>query len=675
MSPRLPIGLSLLAALGCTSGRGEGLGAAEVCEPLELGPGEVRVKRIACDDEVPYTGDGREGDYLLQNDRLGVIIRTPGESLTMVGLAGGTLLDMVPLDEYDIFLEGVPLVEGGWMVPHTLEHGVDSRGAWLMLAGTSAPIPWVGGVEGAPVEITYRLAPDTWRLEIEGTDALYVHPRHVGEPVGSGFSRYAQRMITGGEITRDFGGAVVIEGIDGVILAQADDAHGEAWPDGPRASGGCEGEYVEVWAGGEVVTRLEPTFDGRLPPETDALVCVAPGFNPGEPTPPGEGLALTPGAVGWLAVRVEDHRGEALPAVVSWSGVAASGDLGEGRRAVPPRGGVVPIPPGAWDVRVEHGPVVDPWEGAVRIPPGGEALELLLPRRIDEDGWIILSLFREVWPSYRSRLISPTDLDLAAGEGVTYAVQGAPNEVVDPWLEEEWTDRAIRLDGGSWTETEDAGVIWSWPWSDNRRKSGHGAVKYQGFSPEDVLALASDGLAPYRHTVVGAEWLAAAGPPHQWEPSPESVRLRGLDDLPLVLDLLAAGRLPGVVGPLTWSPAVNDTLPGEAACERGLYMGWTSASSGPLLALAAGEPAWFGEWVYPFALRLQANREAALEAVDLYVDGEVVQTWPVEGAGLLLEVEVNHPGARWAMAVARSEEAGWAVSAPLLLVGGDDVPQ
>jgi len=666
-------GLILLLAAGCSPTRsGDGLGSEELCEPLELVEGEVRVKRVACSDEVPSTGDGRTGDYLLQNARASVIIRSPYESMTLLDLPGGTVLDFIHVDDYDTIFEAVPLIDGGWMAPESLEIGVEGDVAWLTLTGTTLPVSFLGGSEGQPAEITYRLAADSDVLEIEGGGDLYLQARTSAQLIDEHFVRFDTRLqpLSGGELAPlvdDLGGAVIYQGVDGIHSGPFVDVYPDWWPDGDRVSGTCDGNDVMVYAGDTIVAWLEAEFDAVVPPGAEALVCVKKGYADGERTPPGRDLALTLGEETALLVRVADHQGVDIPAVVDWV---------DSQAAVPPGGGEVYPGVGTFEVTVHHGARTDPWTGTVEVPEGGARLDVVLERRLDTEGWIAADLFRDAWPSRTSREFPPDDLTLAAGQGFSYAVESPPDEVAQPYTndsDERWLDRAIRYQAGSHAATDHAGRVWSWPWSENRKWSGHGAISWEGLPPEDILALASDGLEPYRYNIVDADWLASAGPPHQWNPPPMLIRLDGADEVPALLEVFDAGVFPGLTGPVTWTPAETGSLPSAAACERGIITGQSVASSGPLLALSAEPSLWVGEWVHPFSLRLQSNDAAALALLELYVDGEVVGSWALTGRGGEFNAALTLPGEGYAVAVASG--AGWAVSAPILLENrGGNVP-
>ena len=61
----------ILWTLACV--RGEA--SPEDCDPRVLVPGEVRGKKIACEEELIFGGEGREGDWLLENAVARFVVR------------------------------------------------------------------------------------------------------------------------------------------------------------------------------------------------------------------------------------------------------------------------------------------------------------------------------------------------------------------------------------------------------------------------------------------------------------------------------------------------------------------------------------------------------------------------------------------------------------------------
>ena len=619
----------------------------EACDPRFLEPGEVRAKEVRCGDEVPSGGEGRVGDVLLQNSELVAVVR-PYTSLTLVGHGGGGLIDLAPSGGLDTVLEVLPLVEGGWMQLQAVDWGTDDDEAWVTVEGLTTPLDFLGGTEGAPVELTWRLGVDSPVLEVEGSDELYVHEL-LGDATATGTWWPDRTLGLHGALVEDLGGARVFGGST-LAAGRAEDVHEGLFPDGVMASGRCDGDRVEVWRGDELVALLGDTFAARVPSDAE-LVCRAAAAAPGEAVPPGDDLDLVPGDAGGLVVQVEDDLGEDLPALVWVDGEPL---------VARPDGGVLDLAPGTYEVLVEHGPAHEVWSGTVEAP--GE-LELVLARELSE-GWISLSLDRETWPSRESRTDPVEDLERAVAGGHGLVVQLAPGEVAQP-DHADWTAHHARVRAGSLTEGPSEVV--SWPWSSNSKKPGHGAADAIGLAADDRHVLAQGGEVTDRRTIVGLDWVEEAGAPWQWSSEPWALRLEGPDDFAEVRELLDAGFRPAFVGPVTWSEADTGELPSVAASERGLATASTSAGTGPRLALSASER------VAPSArdleLVLEQGSRTRLRQVELWTDRGLLATYEVgDGIGEVLRDE-RTVGGQWAWAVGWSE-VDWAVS-PAVWLGGD----
>ncbi|MCB9742930.1 MAG: hypothetical protein H6741_05465 [Alphaproteobacteria bacterium] len=645
------------------------------CEPLELEPGQVRAKAIGCSDELPRNSEGRTGDVLLQNAFLSVIIRSPGEALTLVGAPGGTIVDAAPVGWNDRLLEAVPVVDGTWMFTRSWSWGVDSEGAWLTLEGGAATVLGLNEPasvdrvdEGAERRLTYRLRPDSHVLELEGADGLYLHGALGTELAQAGVFHTGIGYLTDGTGVEDLGGAAIFAHADRLAVGTLADVVGALEPEAPRASGRCAGERVRVEdAQGRALAWLDADFDSPMPLGAAALVCLAEGHADGAATPLGEDLSLSPGPAGALWVRVTDDSGAAIPAVVEVDGLPY---------ALPPGGAALPTGPGTKALRIHHGPAYGEWTGTLSVPEGAVTpLSLSLDRAIEAEGWVLVDLFREASPSRTARAVASDDLDLAAAAGVGFALQTALDEVARPF-HSDWSGDWLRYRAGSRAETVSAGAVWSWPWGSNTRYAGHGATDWIELSPELVLVGAMGDSSPRRFTVVDADWIQEAGPPGGWGATPTLLRVRGPSDLDTVRALLDAGARVGLVGPVTWSPVPGgEALASAVAVERGLVRGDSVASAGPLLELSrvsAPEDSGGDSAVEPadapvdLSLRLQARGDARVDAVEVYVDGQLVASFtPTRGETLSLEAELTELRGRWALAVAWGED--WAYSAPLWL--------
>ncbi len=580
-----------------------------------------------------------------------VVLRNPWESLTRPGMGGGTLVDATARDWRDRVLEAFPLVEEGFFEVEDLSLGTDEDGAWVTFFGNGKAFPPLGEGTLEPVEVTWRLAVDSHVLSLEGADGLWLRPGEGVRFLAAGFVLDGFAVVTDGAQVANQGGALWLEDVHRVIAAPIDEAFALLWPSGEVARGECSGDAVEVWDAEILVAVLEPSFD-TLVPAGASLVCVATGAAPGEARVPGTDLLMDPGEPGGLLVRVADDQGKELPVFVRWD---------EGQAALPVGGEVVPIPPGTWNLVAEAGPAHDRWTGTVEIP--GDPLRLELRRAIDTSNRVLLELGREAWPSWRSGLSAEEDLESAAAAGRDLVIQAPPDEIADPDTVS-WAARQVRGLGGSLAETEDAGRVWSWPWSPNEKRAGHGAVAWQGLSPEDVLALAR-GADGERFTVVDAAWVQSAGEPWTWNPAPDLFRLASLDDLPVLLEVLSHGIPVGVVGPLAWGAAETLSLPSAAALQRDLVTGAACATSGPLLELSS-ESLGFNEAgdILSLSLSLQARASAGISLLELYVDGQVVATEVVDPGETSSGLDWTGIVSRSVLGVASGEE--WAVSAPIL---------
>ncbi len=620
------------------------------CDPRELELGEIRARQVACNDEVPSTGEGRKGDVLLQNADLSVVLRTPWESLTRPGHGGGTLVDAVVTGWRDRVLEFYPLVADGFFEADGVTFGVEDQMAWATFTGHGVPFPPLGGGTEEEVAVTWWLEPDRQVLGLEGAEGLWLRPGSGAVFLEAGFVQEGFAVLTDGHRVEEPQGALWLHDVSALIMAPVDQAGELAWPEGVRASGECSGEAVEVWLEERLQLRLGATFATRVPQDA-VLRCVLAGADPGETVAPGPDLVLEPGEPGGILLRLGDERGEDLSALVRWDG---------GEHPLPSGGGEVPLPPGIWDLVVDAGPAHEPWRGRVEVP--GEQV-LVLRRAIDTTGWVLVEVGRDAWPSWTSGLTPEDDLALAAARGVDLVVQTPQDEVGVP-VSEGWAARQVRGLGGSLAVSDVAGAVWSWSWSPNAKRAGHGAVAWQGHTPEDLLALAAGGLGS-RFTMVDVAWVEAAGEPWTWDPRPDLLRLGSLDDLPVLQELLSQGVAIGVAGPLAWGRTDTSGLPSAAALQRDLVTGRSTATTGPLLTLDTVWEQLTTEGVLTgLTLALEARAAADVTAIELWVDGVLVAVEDVSPETTSHTLSWSGSVERYGVGVARG--ADWAVSAPIM---------
>ena len=81
---------------------------APTCDPRVLASGELRARRIPCSEELISGGEGRVGDYLIENSMARYVVRGPYAALTRLGEPGGTLVDAAAPGVGDMLLELTP---------------------------------------------------------------------------------------------------------------------------------------------------------------------------------------------------------------------------------------------------------------------------------------------------------------------------------------------------------------------------------------------------------------------------------------------------------------------------------------------------------------------------------------------------------------------------------------
>lgn len=610
--------LLLLAA--CVAPPARGVDSTQ-CDPRTLAAGEVRARQIPCGDELVDGGEGRTGDWLLENAYARYVVRGPYAALTHLGEAGGTLIDAAEPGRIDQLLEYLPDGDRG-----AIEAQNDDGEARLVLPG-----------------VTYRLGADD--------DVLHI------DAVGTGvFRGRVSAARTGATVRGDegfvgvdgraggVGNAVEVEGVTRAALSPEG-----LWPEGIDLDTAVDADTVLVQREGLDITRL-PVVDG-----------VVTGRVPADATLLGErdGCTfdgLTPTACGWLDLRVADDAGVDLVATVT-----------DGSEAwpVPRGGGRVPVGPASRTLWVWSGPthtaVPITWSDTV-----GNAIvrTVTLHRAWIPDDAVLAAPAVLVAPD-AATADPPEDVaHRLASEGVGFAVLLANDEV--PSVSVDPHDTILAVAG-----SRAAGIVWSWPWSPNSKKPAHGAIPGEAFGALDLLAVTEGGESRARLTVVDATWVARAraeAEPYDWAPRPDALWLDGLDDLPVYLGLLDAWVDITPLGPRTWIGVDADR--NVPAYEAGIVDGRTTAGTGPRLGVTSlGR----GHWGWAVDVRLDAPAWMGMRSVDLVTSAGTVRH-TITGPGRW-RWSVP-PDTTWVVVVAEGERAepasdaaAWAVSAPLWVQG------
>lgn len=598
---------------------------ADACDPRTLAPGEVRARRVPCGDELIGGGEGRSGDWLVENAVARFVVRGTYAALTELDEPGGTLIDAAAPGGLDLLLEYRP--DGD----RSAVEAVNGDGwAELVLPG-----------------VVYHLDADADALEIRGggTGRLLGVPaaERTGATLrGDGAFLGLDGAVVGGQ------GAVDVEGATRLALSTAG-----MFPDGVEIVGQVDADGVRVERAGVPILRLgveDGVFAAVLPEDAEVVAerdgCAY------------DGLALA--ACGTLRLRVADEAGDDLRAAVV---------DGDDVWTVPKGGGTVEIGPDPRQPWVWAGPAYT--AAQVRHTGGDSVAGVTLFREMETDGWVLAAFAEEAAPDADSALAPLDLLHRRAAEGVGFAAVLADDEV--PSVDADAHDAILAV-----AASRAGGWLWSWPWSPNGKKAAHGAVPWPGLGALDQLAVSEGGDSAARRTVVTAAWVDAAlleAHPSTWDPRPDAIWLGSRDDLGAYFDLLDAWVDVTPVAESTWVPVVGAR--NVPAVEEGVVEGRTTAGTGPRLALSAARAVDPGTVLV--TVRLDAPRWAAVRELQLWGPDGAIEALSVRGSGE--EVFRVDAGTAWVVAVATGERArpwgggeAWAASAPLWLGGPGYAP-
>jgi hypothetical protein len=581
------------------------------CDPRALAPGEVRARQIPCSDELIDGGEGRVGDWLLENAYARYVIRGVYASLTHLDEEGGTLIDAAAPGGVDLLSEYLPDAD-------RTEVATSNSDGEAMLVSPG---------------VTWRLTADSDTLWIDGPSGGTLQGLagvdQAGATLQDGDAFFGLDGSGLGE-----GSAVRVEGATHAALSAA-----SVWPDGDDVHEEVDADDVLAIVD-EIVTARLPVVDG-----------VASGTAPAGARLLGEregctytGLSLV--ACGSLFVRVADSNGDDIAATLT-DGVQSW--------PLPVGGGRAPVGPDPRTFRLWAGPT----HSVATVPfLGGDAeVDVVLRREVETDDSVLAALEAPIAPDADTRETAEEAAHRLAAEGVGFAVALADDEVPSVTVD---AHDAILLTPGS----RAGAVVWSWPWSQNGKRAAHGAVDWGGLSALDLLAVTEGGASTGRLTVVDAFWVARArieADPWRWDPRPDAFWLRDLGGLSTYLALVAEWIEIAPVGPRTWIDI--DTDRNLVAYEAGIVDSRTSAGNGPRVRIRALDG-------HRVGVELAAPQWMAMRELVLWTDLREVHR-RVDGAG---DYRFDVGEARWAVVVATgdrarpdSEEGAWAVSAPVWL--------
>lgn len=666
MRPRAA--LTLLLA-GCGGAQGWDPGNPPACDPRTLAAGEVRARHIWCTSELVSGGDGRTGDWMLENAVARYAIRGDYAPLTRLHGAGGTLVDAAGSDGVDALTEATPLFGDAWFddVEITAWNLDDEAG--FDLVGT---LP-----DGEQATLTWSLQADEPTLRWTGATGLLLVPT-AGSHVAGAFVEAGADAGEPGLVPvlgldgapEDGGGWLRYDDVSAITVGSAEDVAAALWPTGVAVSGTSEGEFVQVTDEADrTLLRLpvrDGAFSGVVPVSARALSATAPGYAYGPTAAPNRDLALTLGGLGALRVRVADQDGVDIPATLWFDGEPWP---------LPVGGGDAPVGPGTGEVWVSAGPAYEALELGEITVDGVTSIDAVLPRAVGPATLAQLGLVGWPDPSERRRA---ADLSAAAvARGVGFAVLAAEDEIA-PASVEGHDANGILVEGGSAPRGEDVGALLAWPWSANGRLPAHGAADVDLLDAPSMIDYLEMGAG--RLVLVEPEWIEAAGAPVAWSRAPHGVALSGLDELGPWFDALDAWQPLAATGPLTWLLDLSVEGSSTVDADRAIVEYRTVAGNGPMIALLVDGEGPGGQvaarTLHTVQLVVQAPAWMDLREAALYSTGGVeLGRWPIterDGDRLTLRLRTPLPEG-WLVAAAWGEasappllhEAPWAVTSPV----------
>jgi hypothetical protein len=648
------------------------------CAPPSPAAGEVRVRRLLCSDDRLSAGDGRVGDWIVENSVLKAVFRATANSLTQLGVAGGTLVDLSVNGGEDGVVELLPDLGGGWMTEAELQPWAEGSAAGVELVGV--------GADGGPRSLRWILEADAEHLRLDPPSPLRMVPPIDALLLGQTL-----------EVRSELSGAALLWAGDAPILAdrggQIDVGEASLVTAADRATVArvlgwtalidvdSDGEWVYgLDAEGRALARAPVSAEGNaLAPAPDGVLnlrATRSGHQSSALWPNEPGLTLRVGDAGILSFEPRDSRGSPIPAVIHYEKIDPEGVLSAGRWFVLTGGSEAALGPGEVWGWMDAGPAYVPQPfGPLQLQGDGQRISARfapVPAPADAPPAAYADLDLRAWPDPSTRRSGASLLADAAAQGLRYAVVVAQDEIPVA-AADSYTKGHLKVRTGSVVGRGDAGAPWSMPWTGSNKDAAHGVVDGEGLSAVDLVAAISvDGA---RLTMVDSAWVAAAPEPLLWAPAPDALQIQDLDGLPTYARLLDLGADLALVGPRVWLLGVPPDQLSANAAERALLQGQTVASNGPLLLLRLGRGGPAGE----LGLRVQlvCPPTTPIDRVALVGSEGEIAVWQVNPDNPELDAWAPIPAGRWVLATASGEAARpplqasppWAATSALWLPG------
>lgn len=461
--------LWVLSLLGCSTI--DSISNTPDCDPRVLDSTEVRVRPILCGDEEIPSGDGRRGDFILENNQIRLTLRAPGTSLSQIDGNGATIVDIVPVSEQangDVVMEM-------WL-SDTDTHPTQILGWSPLETGNGVQIDTVDGaieVWLMPDDPMVYVTPSIWTLRPSLETELY------GQQIHSALHQHAHILQFQADQIEDFQGDVLFHDLQEISVLRNSNA-GSVDIEVPE--GTAEGiDWIDlfdesntrlgrVWANDiDSILQVSPSVANI---EVGRSGCRSIGLQPVSTT-----LNWTVSECGSIGLRLQDDDGP----IEGWTSI--QGNI----HFIPEEGLILPLidldtPITVWSGMSHEPEKIQPSDITLEAHP---RLSLYLPKRFEPSA--ALHTVLDAAPSTTTRSLQ-SPLHQSAGLQANHQIVAS-------------ADSVLRLDSNTLPERiidpeniqigllSDQFVL-SWPWRANLQ-GGFGALNPNVMTDNELLTQAS----------------------------------------------------------------------------------------------------------------------------------------------------------------------------------------
>ena len=617
-----------------------GCGQTIPASPCTRDKGSFWAGPIACYADKEGLESARYGDWLIQTDDLRVVLRAGASALTQTNPAGGGIVDIAGTVSADLIYEMLPVTtENNWRETSfsATENGVVIKGtANGSLEETTLSI------EGDSIVFT---PPVDWRLTPKPDSQFFIDTLTHGDSA----------LVIQAEDVDDLNGQLHLKGLKALKTSTLENRY-----DGEMISILAEGQWLVFGDDEGAIGRLpiiNGHVEGRISTNAtqwriEALPCQAGEW---------KGLSEQPdlGNCTKMILKGIDQDGSGLPFSVH---------DGESRQIIPIGGGQIQFKTETQTLIANAGPGYE----QRTFSPTSDMRTLEFQRAVPNR----LLLIADSWahPDIDTRQSPQTAAESATAMGgqiiLLRSRGGAMQNGVD--LDEKWGFNSQVWQGaqdkssGQWTT--------AWPWTGNATKN-----PLMDLDPIKSLLHAK---GERRISMVSAEWMENAPPPHLLPTIPDLMWIDGATEIDSYIHALEAGMSTGPLGPRNWLLGVEWTENSSAEKMAALYDQNLCAGNGPFINLTIDDVGPGGLIrsngdEFNAVIKVAAPHYMGLRSVEIIgPEGEISAHYEIQGSSESHSLVL--PRAAWYIAKASggatpfgSDENAWAITAPIWITEED----